>query len=207
MTEEREISLMKGRQISLTKGLKRLRVEVIWEENRKSSSSDEDFDIDLIIVELDDRGRAISPDHLVFYGSLEQTEDWKFTDPERGCVHSGDDRDGSGDGEECIIYPNKLNPKVKDIVFLINIYDATSRHQTFSQIKGAEVRAYEDGKDIAKLVYRLDEDYRDDTILVFGKMTRIEGNKFTFTALGEGSNQTLFKSLVKYGLKFKESDI
>lgn len=205
--EEREISLVKGRQISLTKGLKQLKVEVVWEENKRSVSSDEDFDIDLIIVELDERGRALSPDHLVFYGSLEQTEDYKFTDPERSVVHSGDDRDGSGDGEECIIYPGKLNLRVKDIVFLINIYDSTSRKQTFKMIKGAEVRAYEDGKDIAKLVYRLDEDYKDDTILVFGKMTRIEGNKFTFTALGEGSNQTLFKSLVKYGLKFKESDI
>lgn len=205
--EEREISLVKGRQISLTKGLKQLKVEVVWEENKRSVSSDEDFDIDLIIVELDERGRALSPDHLVFYGSLEQTEDYKFTDPERSVVHSGDDRDGSGDGEECIIYPGKLNSRVKDIVFLINIYDSTSRKQTFKMIKGAEVRAYEDGKDIAKLVYRLDEDYKDDTILVFGKMTRIEGNKLTFTALGEGSNQTLFKSLVKYGLKFKESDI
>lgn len=205
--EEREISLVKGRQISLTKGLKQLRVEVVWEENKRAISSDEDFDIDLIIVELDERGRALSPDHLVFYGSLEQTEDYKFTDPERATTHSGDNRTGAGDGEECIIYPGKLNPKVKDIVFLINIYDAASRNQTFKMIKGAEVRAYEDGKDIAKLVYRLDEDYKDDTILVFGKMTRIEGNKFTFTALGEGSNQTLFKSLVKYGLKFKESDI
>ena len=205
--EEREISLVKGRQISLTKGLKQLKVEVVWEENKRSVSSDEDFDIDLIIVELDERGRALSPDHLFFYDSLEQTQDYKFTDPERSVVHSGDDRDGSGDGEGCIIYPGKLNSRVKDIVFLINIYDSTSRKQTFKMIKGAEVRAYEDGKDIAKLVYRLDEDYKDDTILVFGKMTRIEGNKFTFTALGEGSNQTLFKSLVKYGLKFKESDI
>ena len=45
--EEREISLVKGRQISLTKGLKQLTVEVVWEENKRSVSSDEDFDIDL----------------------------------------------------------------------------------------------------------------------------------------------------------------
>lgn len=32
--EEREISLVKGRQISLTKGLKQLKVEVVWEETR-----------------------------------------------------------------------------------------------------------------------------------------------------------------------------
>lgn len=90
---------------------------------------------------------------------------------------------------------------------MVNIYDSETREQTFKMIDGAEVRAYEDGKDIAKLVYKLDDDYKNDTTLVFGKLSRVEGNRWEFQALGEGSNQTLFKSLVKYGLKFKESDI
>ena len=125
-------------------------------------------------------------------------------------VDTGSEDESGDDGlcsEEVIIYPKKVDPEITDILFLVNIYDSGTREQTFKMIDGAEVRAYEDGKDIAKLVYRLDDDYKNDTTLVFGKLSRIEGSRWEFQALGEGSNQTLFKSLVKYGLKFKESDI
>lgn len=124
--------------------------------------------------------------------------------------NTGSEDESGDDGycnEEVLIYPKKVDPNITDILFLVNIYDSGTREQTFKMIDGAEVRAYEDGKDIAKLVYKLDDDYKNDTTLVFGKLSRVEGNRWEFQALGEGSNQTLFKSLVKYGLKFKESDI
>lgn len=209
-SNDREISLSKGREISLEKGLREFKVEVVWQENRGSRGlrADESFDIDLIIVELDERGKALSPDHLVFYGSQEMTPDGKFTDPEKAVIHSGDDRDGTGDGEACVVYPQKVSKEATDIVFLINIYEGKQRNQTFSKIRGAEVRGFEDGSDVPKLVYKLDDDYKEDTVLVFGKMTRIDGTgKWKFVALGDGSAQTLFQSLVQYGLRFKESNI
>lgn len=213
MSEEREISLSKGRQVSLTKGLSKLRVSVEWKPNTRSRNSNQDFDIDLIVVETqalsDGRYRCLSPDHLVFYGSYETTTDGKFTDPQGAVVHSGDDRTGDGDGEECEIIPKKLDSGVTDIFFIINIYEGAQRNQTFEMIKGAEVKVYEDGKDVPKLVYRLDEDtdFKRGTIMTLGSLTREERNKFKFSAIGESGNQSLFQVLTKYGLKFKEDNI
>ena len=76
-------------------------------------------------------------------------------------------------------------------------------------IKGAEVKVYEDGKDVPKLVYRLDEDsdFKRGTIMTLGSLTREERNKFKFSAIGESGNQSLFQILTKYGLRFKEDNI
>lgn len=214
-TNEREITLTKQRSVSLKKGLSKLKVEIVWKPNSRAlRSSNYDFDVDLITVELNKMGKCPSPDHLVFYSSILQTSEGMLTDPFEAVQYGGDNtgsEDESGDdgycNEEVLIYPKKVDPNITDILFLVNIYDSGTREQTFKMIDGAEVRAYEDGKDIAKLVYKLDDDYKNDTTLVFGKLSRVEGNRWEFQALGEGSNQTLFKSLVKYGLKFKESDI
>lgn len=213
MVEEREISLSKGRQVSLTKGLSKLRISVEWKPNTKARNSNQDFDIDLIVVETESLGegkyRCLSPDHLVFYGSYETTSDGKFTDPQGAVIHSGDDRTGDGDGEECEIIPKKLDSAVSDIFFIINIYEGSQRDQTFDMIKGAEVKVYEDGKDVPKLVYRLDEDidFKGSTLMVLGSLSREDRNKFKFTAIGDSSNQSLFSCLSQYGLKFKENNI
>lgn len=213
-TVDREVTLVKQRSVSLRKGLSKLRVEIVWKPNSRALQSKDDFDVDLITIELNKYGKCPSADHLVFYSSILQTPEGLLTDPFEAVEYGGDNtgsEDESGDdgfcSEEVMIYPKKVDPEVTDILFLVNIYEAAQRNQTFKMISGAEVRAYEDGKDIAKLVYKLDDDYKNDTTLVFGKLSRVEGNKWQFQALGEGSNQTLFKSLVKYGLKFKESDI
>ena len=212
-TEERKISLSKGRQVSLTKGLSSLRVSVEWKPNTRARNSNQDFDIDLIIVEAkslgDNKFRCLSPDHLVFYGSYEQTDEGKFTDPQCAVIHSGDDRSGDGDGEECIVIPKKLDSAITDIFFIVNIYEGQSRKQTFDLVKGLEVKVYEDGKDIPKLVYKLDEDdeFKGGTVLTLGNLTREDRNKFKFTAIGESCNESLFQVLTKYGLKFKEDNI
>lgn len=205
--EERTISLKKGREISLEKGIKSLRVSVTWDENTNRRSSSEDFDVDLIILELDKNGRCISPDHLVFYGSLELTEDGKFTDPERAVVHSGDDRDGSGEGEECNVIFSKINREAEKLIFLININEAVNRRQSFSMIRNTEVQAFVDGKNVAKLAYRLDESYQDCTSIVFCAVERTGASNWKFVALGDGHKGTLFSLLNGYGLKFKETNI
>lgn len=205
--EERVISLQKGREISLEKGIKSLKVSVTWDENRRKNNLNEDFDVDLIILELDENGRCLSPDHLVFYGSFELTEDGKFTDPERAVIHSGDDRDGSGEGEECVVNFSKVNRQATKLLFLININEAVKRGQKFDMIKNTEVKAYVDGKETPKLVYRLDESYGDYTSIIFCSVDREGANNWRFSALGDGSKGTLFSLLRGYGLRFKESDI
>lgn len=70
-TIEREITLTKQRSVSLKKGLSKLKVEIVWKPNSRAlRSSNYDFDVDLITVELNKMGKCPSPDHLVFYSSI-----------------------------------------------------------------------------------------------------------------------------------------
>lgn len=200
--EQRTISLQKGRSLTLEKGIRRLTVNLEWKENTRSTRTNEDYDIDLMAIELDTNGRAISPDHLVFYGSLVETPEHELSDPEGAVIYSGDDTTG-GDGESMKVEIGKINPEVTDILFFANIYDAHSRGQNFGMIREAKVSVYQDGKDTPSIIYSMTDDFKNDTFIFCCRLKRIEGRLFKFIAEGEGNNKELIDNLQGYGLKFK----
>lgn len=202
--EERAINLTKGRSLTLEKGIRKLTVNLNWEENRRSTKTSEDFDIDLIAIELNKQGKAISPDHLVFFNSICETANHELCDPEEAVIYGGDDTDGSSDdGESMDVIVSKINPEVDEIRFFANIYDAEDRHQEFSMMRNASVKVYQDGKDTPSIVYDLTDDYRNDTFIHVATLKRVEGRVFRFIAEGNGNNNDLLGNLSGFGLKFK----
>lgn len=205
--EEKTLSLKKGKSISLTKGLKGLKISLKWEENdspsRYGRRTYQNFDIDLIIIELDENGKALSPDHLVFFNSDLKTKEGKFTDPEEAVIHSGDDTTGGDGGEECTVNISNLNPKVSSVLFMANIYDGITRRQNFGMIKNAVVEVYEDENDIPKVVYELGDNFENHVFLSIGSLDRKGGNSYIFNPIGMGNCKELIENLSHYGLKFE----
>lgn len=201
--EDKRLSLKKGKSLSLTKGVKDIKVVLEWREKRGALRSSDNFDIDLLIIELGKDGKAVSPDHLVFFNSECKTGDGKICDPEEAVVHSGDDTTGGNGGEECITYPDKLNSKVETVLYMANIYDGITRRQSFGMIQDAVVKVYEDGNDIPRIVYELGNSFDRDVFLKVGQLERKSGNTYLFNPIGEGNSDELIDNLGGLGLKFE----
>ena len=120
-------NLRKGQRVELAKGLKKLRIELTWQASRKAEA----WDLDIMGIELDEDQLLCKDDvrRFVFYGNE------KLSDPEGALVHSGDDRTGEGDGEEMILNLDKLNPDVKEIMFILNIFESMKNNQTSEKLR------------------------------------------------------------------------
>lgn len=200
---EKTLSLKKGKSLSLAKGVSKVRVVLEWEERVRTSRSTLSFDIDLMIIETDSYGKAISPDHLVFFNSDCHTRDGKLCDPEEAVVHSGDDTTGGNGGEECITSVGKLNQKVEKVLYMANIYDGVTRRQNFGMITNARVSVYEDDSDVPVVIYELGADFDTDSFLKIGYLERKSGNSYSFVPVGEGNNKELIDNLSGFGLNFE----
>lgn len=91
------IQLTKGQNVALTKGVTKFKVGLSWDFKDASNK----FDLDVLAIEVDNKtdGKALGENYLVFYNSALKTADGKPRDPESAVIHSGDNRDGSGDGD------------------------------------------------------------------------------------------------------------
>lgn len=192
------VNLSKGGSVVLSKGVSKFRVGISWDivDGKK-------FDLDVLAIGLDNKvsGKVISDDYVVFYNSQLRTPDNKPRDPESAIIHSGDNRtgEGSGDDEVITIDTSKLNPKVKCIIFVVNIYDGKSNGFNFGQVSGATARLYEGDKTIPEVVFDLNEDMSDKICLEFCQIYEHNG-EWKFKALGDSNSNDLAQELSRYGI-------
>lgn len=192
------INLKKGENAKLESGQSLVRVGISWDAN---SSNGVDFDLDVMAVELTSKdGNALGDDYVVFYNSA-ITVDGKPSDPENAVIHSGDNRNGAGDGDDEVISIDllKLNPRVNAIKFIINIYEGKARGQNFGQVRNSKARLYYGDSNVAELVYDLEEDYSSSICMEFCMLYKINGI-WKFKALGEGNTNDLSSELLKLGI-------
>lgn len=193
-------NLRKGQRVELAKDLKKLRIELTWQASRKAEA----WDLDIMGIELDDDQLLCKDDvrRFVFYGNE------KLSDPEGALVHSGDDRTGEGDGEEMILNLDKLNPDVKEIMFILNIFESMKNNQNFGEIKNIVMRIYYDNNSIPDLVYDLEseESYKTATVLKVCSIYKT-GGIWKYKAINEGVTGTLTSVLRNYGLDSNDNTI
>ena len=193
-------NLRKGQRVELAKGLKKLRIELTWQASRKAEA----WDLDIMGIELDDDQLLCKDDvrRFVFYGNE------KLSDPEGALVHSGDDRTGEGDGEEMILNLDKLNPDVKEIMFILNIFESMKNNQNFGEIKNIVMRIYYDNNSIPDLVYDLEseESYKTATVLKVCSIYKT-GGIWKYKAINEGVTGTLTSVLRNYSLDSNDNTI
>lgn len=211
------LKLRKGENFNLSRnfsGQTKFKIGLSWDkvEGRKS------FDLDLIIVQLTDRidngGKVVDLDHVVFYGSNDPSRPGNdkriftcsngsvgFKDPEGAVLHYGDNRTGEGDGddESIDIDFNKINPKTKSIVALSSIYDPDKEGLNFGMVKNPKIRLYQGDSDISELTYELREDYSGKSCLEFIELY-LYNNEWKMSALGDGNENDLEAELKKFGI-------
>lgn len=179
------INLLKSQKLNLSKGLRKVGIGLGWDINSNTKFSASEFDLDVSVFMLGASGKIDKEKYIIFYGNLNS--------PDAAVKHCGDNRDGKGEGDDETIEIDltKVDTSIKELLFVVTIYEHDLRNQNFGQVSNSFIRIYDwlTKKEIAK--YLLKEDFAENTAFEFAKLYR-EDETWIFKALGEGS---------KFGLK------
>ena len=211
------VKLVKGQNINLTRqfnGQTKFRVGLSWDTGAQT------FDLDAIALLLTDKvdagGKVPNEDFAAAYFNNDPDrpnyQKITFQTPSGnvgfqsidGSVKSfGDNRtgDGSGDDETIELDLSKVDPRIKSILILVNIYteDDPTKNFNFGMVKNAMVKLYEGNSDIPALCFELSEDFSTEHNLEFVEVY-LHNNEWKFKALGNGNNNTFAEELKKFGI-------
>ncbi|ELS01991.1 putative stress response protein, TerZ- and CABP1 [Xenococcus sp. PCC 7305] len=176
------ISLAKGQRVSLEKvspGLKNIFIGLGWD--LKTTDTGSDFDLDGSAFLLGSNDKLVSEAHFVFYNNLQSP------DPDKAVRVKGDNRTGSGEGDDEVIEVDltKVPNEVVKIAIAVTIHQAAERKQNFGQVANAFVRIVNVENQEEIIRYDLTEDYSIETALVMAELYRKDG-EWRMNALGSG---------------------
>ena len=197
---DKTISFTKGKLIFLGKGLQKMKIEVAWTYRARGGRALDNFDVDLICLELDKDRRMVD---FVFYNTTtKDPETGMLCTDDRAVLYGGDDQGDSGDGsssEEMQCNLGRVADNVNELVFMINIYDSQNRRQHFDQIKTIDAQVFEEGSGVPSIVYSMKDDYgRDSFITVCSIIRQPQGNGFEIKAIGEGNDLDLATNIGQF---------
>ena len=191
------ISLKKGQKISLSKesaGLTAVLVGLGWDEAQQSehgfkNRNPEAIDCDASAFLLQN-GHLVARSDIVYFNNLVHKSE--------SVRHMGDNTTGEGEGddEQILIDLSRVPPEYDRIVIVVNIYQATQRHQHFGMIENAFIRVVDGKTNREILKYDLTENYSDCLAMVFGEVYR-HGNEWKFNAVGQGTKDRSISELAK----------
>ena len=196
------VNLVKGQKVELRKenggSLTKVMVGLGWDEaqpERKSGFLSSLFAAEPDAIDCDasaflcQNGRIVNKTDIVYFGNLTHKSE---------CVrHMGDNLTGAGDGDDEQIFVDLQNlPSVYDkIVFVVNIFECTSRKQHFGMIRNCFIRICDDkGQEMCR--YNLSENYDNMTAMIFGELYRHNG-AWKFNAIGQGTSDTGIRVLAE----------
>ncbi|MGL4762555.1 MAG: TerD family protein [Sarcina sp.] len=187
------LNLQKNDVLDLTKknpGLKNVQLGAGWDVAKKGFFSFQaDYDLDLVALLIDRRGRVSGKHSLVYYGNQR----------EAGIYLHGDNRTGAGEGddEKISVSLNKIPSECSKVVFAVTIYQAKTRNQNFGKVRNAYVRLTDDDKNGSEICrYNLTDDGGENTAIVFAELVR-DGAEWQFKAVGkllDASVSSLYES-------------
>jgi tellurium resistance protein TerD len=187
------VSLTKGGNVSLSKaapGLTAVAVGLGWDVRTTTGA---DFDLDASALVLNAGGTILSNGHFVFFNNLKS--------PEGAVEHLGDNLTGVGEGDDEVIKVNLagLPAEADKVVFVVSIYDADGRGQSFGQVRNAFIRVVNQADSAELTRYDLSEDASTETAMVFGELYR-NGAEWKFRAVGQGYSTGLAGIARDYGV-------
>jgi len=189
------VSLSKGGSVSLTKAagtstLTSVTVGLGWDPRAGFGAI---FDLDASAIILGSNKRALSDSDFIFYSNL--------TSPTGAVVHTGDNIDGEGEGddEQIIVDLSLLPPAAISIVVIVSIDEAISRGQNFGVVDNAFIRIVNntDGAELAR--FDLTDGAMSDIAIAFGELY-LDGAEWKFRAIGDGYAGGLAEAVTAYGI-------
>lgn len=188
------VNLQKGQKVNLVKAdgskLTKMMVGLGWDAiapeekggffSKIFGGGKKDFDCDASVFVCKD-GKLTSVDDIVYFGNLEHKS---------GAVkHMGDNLTGEGEGddEQIFVDLSKIPAVYDKLIFVVNIYKAVERKQTFGNIKNAFIRIIDNDTDEELCRYNLSGgDYDGMLAMVVGEVYRYK-NEWKFNAIGNGT--------------------
>lgn len=189
------LSLQKGGNLSLSKeapGLTNIVVGLGWDPR---STDGTQFDLDASAFLLNASGKVRSDADFIFYNQLKS--------PDGSVEHTGDNRDGAGDGDDEAIKVDlsRVPADVDKIAFTVTIHDAESRRQNFGQVSNSFIRIINEASSSEIVRYDLAEDASTETAMIFAELYR-HNNEWKFRAVGQGYAGGLRALANGYGMNF-----
>lgn len=181
------VNLSKGQKVNLSKeaaGLKEVMIGLGWDPQRKIFSPDIDCDASAIYCKNGKyAGVVYYVDRTAYSGAI---------------YHHGDNLTGAGKGDDEQITVNlkDLPSDVDRIIFVVNIYAASTRKQDFGMVKNAFIHLMDASNNTEICRYNLSENYEGKTAMVFGEMYK-KDNEWKFAAVGEGTTDNSISELCR----------
>ncbi len=186
------VSIQKGERINLSKaapGLTQVGIGLGWDVNATDTGTA--FDLDASVFMIGENGKIPADEYFVFYNNLNS--------PDGSVKHLGDSLtgEGSGDDETLEIDLDKVNPDVKEVIFVVTIHEADKRRQNFGQVRNSFIRIYDKNTEAEVAKYDLEEDFSRETAVEFGRLYQKQG-EWRFQAVGQGYNAGLQSFVDRY---------
>lgn len=187
------LSLQKGGNLSLSKeapGLTKILVGLGWDPR---STDGTQFDLDASAFLLNASGKVRGDADFIFYNQLKS--------PDGSVEHTGDNRDGAGDGDDEAIKVDlsRVPVDVDKIAFTVTIHDAENRRQNFGQVGNSFIRIVNEANGSEIVRYDLAEDASTETAMIFAELYR-HNSEWKFRAVGQGYAGGLKALANGYGL-------
>ena len=217
------LNLVKGQSESISSSISKLKVGLGWEPNE--SLSNHEFDLDVSAFLLNENGKLLNDNYLVFYNSelrvlpenIFKIEPYNSTqypnrekdyrlktrpvDPDFSVHGSIDDTSGEvsegGDDENMNIDLNRVSKDIKEIIIVASIYEYDVRNQNFGQVDDSYISIYDEISNTELYKFELNEDYSICTAIELCRIYR-RGDDWKVQAIGKGHPDGLNSLVSKY---------
>ena len=217
------LNLVKGQSESISSSISKLKVGLGWEPNE--SLSNHEFDLDVSAFMLDEKGKLLNDNYLVFYNSelrvlpenIFKIEPYNSTqypnrekdyrlktrpvDPDFSVHGSIDDTSGEvsegGDDENMNIDLSRVSKDINEIIIVASIYEYDVRNQNFGQVDDSYISIYDENSNTELYKFELNEDYSICTAIEFCRIYR-RGDDWKVQAIGKGHPDGLNSLVSKY---------
>lgn len=172
------LNLKKNDILNLTKkepGLKKVVLGAGWDISLNGST----FDLDISAFLLGQNGKVNNVNEDVIYFNNMNSQGIKLCGDNRTGV-------GEGDDERIEIDLRQIKESVSKIIFVVTIFEAREKRQTFGMIDNSYIRLLDEKngeKEICR--FNLKENGSTATTVVFAELFK-ENNEWHFKALGDG---------------------
>lgn len=138
--------------------------------------SGENFDLDASAFMLTHTNEVRNKKDFVFYNNL--------SDISGVLQHSGDNlTGGEGDCEQITVNMKSVPPEIGHITFVVTIFEALERQQTFGRVDEAYIRVVDAKTDKEILRYNLEKEFYSATSVVIADIVKFN-NEWYFDAVG-----------------------
>lgn len=188
--------LKREERVNLTRldpTLRRLMIGIGWDVVGFESEPP-DLDVSIFLVDKNEKTRV--DEDFIFYNNLKS--------PDGAVEHMGDNRTGAGDGddENIRIDLEKVPYEVFRVFFVISIYEAELKKQSFRSVRNCFLRIVNDETGIELMRFNLDQEFVDQpntTAVNVGFLERSGPNWF-FEGLGRMTEGGLKEIATDYGI-------